>query len=95
MAIAESCDIYFYDLARRLTIDGMHDYLDDYGLGRAHGDRYHSGAPGVLPSTQWKRGAMNQVWYPGETLSAGIGQGYMLATPLQLAGSDLGDGDPR
>jgi penicillin-binding protein 2 len=85
MAIAESCDIYFYDLARRLTIDGMHDYLDDYGLGVRTGIDTTAERPGVLPSTDWKRGAMNQVWYPGETLSAGIGQGYMLATPLQLA----------
>ena len=85
MAIAESCDVYFYDLARRLTIDGMHDYLADYGLGQRTGVDTTAERPGVLPSTAWKRTAMNQPWYPGETLSAGIGQGYMLATPLQLA----------
>ncbi len=85
MAIAESCDVYFYDLARRLTIDGMHDYLKDYGLGQRTGIDTTAERPGVLPSTAWKRRAMNQPWYPGETLSAGIGQGYMLATPVQLA----------
>lgn len=85
MAIAESCDVYFYDLARRLTIDGLHDHLAHYGLGRRTGVDTTAERPGVLPSTAWKRAAMNQPWYPGETLSAGIGQGYMLTTPLQLA----------
>lgn len=85
MALAESCDVYFYDLARRLTVDGIHDFLDHFGLGRRTGIDTTAERPGVLPSTQWKRDAMNQPWYPGETLSVGIGQGYMLATPLQLA----------
>jgi penicillin-binding protein 2 len=85
MAIAESCDVYFYDLARRLTIDGMHDYLAPFGLGTRTGVDTTNERPGVLPSTTWKRDVRGQVWYPGETLSAGIGQGYVLATPLQLA----------
>jgi penicillin-binding protein 2 len=85
MALAESCDVYFYDLARRLTVDGLHDYLDHFGQGRRTGIDTTAERPGVLPSTDWKRSAMNQPWYPGETLSVGIGQGYMLATPLQLA----------
>ncbi len=85
MAIAESCDVYFYDLARRLTIDGMHDFLSPFGLGARTGVDTTNERPGVLPSTRWKREAMAQPWYPGETLSAGIGQGYMLATPMQLA----------
>lgn len=85
MAIAESCDVYFYDLARRLTIDGMHEQLKPYGLGSRTLVDTTSERPGVLPSTRWKREARATVWYPGETLSAGIGQGYMLATPLQLA----------
>ena len=85
MAIAESCDVYFYDLARRLTVDGMADYLDDYGLGQRTGIDTTAERRGVLPSTALKRSALNQPWYPGETLSVGIGQGYMLATPLQLA----------
>ena len=85
MAIAESCDVYFYDLARRLTIDRMYDYLHPYGFGERTGIDTTSERRGVLPSTRWKREALAQTWYPGETISAGIGQGYMLATPMQLA----------
>ena len=85
MAIAESCDVYFYDLARRLTIDRMYEYLHPYGFGERTGIDTTNERPGVLPSTRWKREAMAQAWYPGETLSAGIGQGYMLTTPMQLA----------
>lgn len=85
MALAESCDTYFYDLGRRLTIERMHDYLAPYGLGERTRVDTTNERPGVLPSAQWKRDALGQVWYPGETISASIGQGYMLATPLQLA----------
>ncbi len=85
MAIAESCDVYFYDLARRLTIDRMHDYLAPFGFGSRTGVDTTNERRGVLPSTQWKRAAMGQPWYPGETISAGIGQGYHLTTPMQLA----------
>lgn len=85
MAIAESCDTYFYDLGRRLTIDRIHDYLAPFGLGARTGVDTTNERPGVLPSTEWKRDALNQPWYPGETISASIGQGYMLTTPLQLA----------
>lgn len=85
MAVEESCDVYFYDLARRLTIDGMYEYLHPFGLGERSGIDTTNERRGVLPSTRWKRDHMNQPWYPGETLSAGIGQGYMLATPVQLA----------
>jgi penicillin-binding protein 2 len=85
MAIAQSCDVYFYDLARRLTIDGMAKYLDPFGFGSRTGIDTTSESRGVLPSTHWKRANMAQPWYPGETISAGIGQGYMLASPLQLA----------
>ena len=85
MAIAESCDVYFYDLARRLTIDGMHEYLYPFGFERRTGIDTTNERNGILPSTQWKRGALGVAWYPGETISAGIGQGYMLASPLQLA----------
>ena len=85
MAIAESCDVYFYDLARRLTIDRMAEYLAPYGFGARTGVDTTNERTGVLPSTHWKRAAMGQAWYPGETISAGIGQGYMLTSPLQLA----------
>jgi penicillin-binding protein 2 len=85
MAIAESCDVYFYDLARRLTIDRMHDYMSPFGFGERTGVDTTNERSGVLPSTRWKRDAMGQAWYPGETISAGIGQGYVLTTPMQLA----------
>jgi penicillin-binding protein 2 len=85
MAIAESCDVYFYDLARRLTIDRMAEYLSPFGFGHRTNIDTTNERAGVLPSTRWKREAMGQSWYPGETISAGIGQGYMLASPLQLA----------
>jgi penicillin-binding protein 2 len=85
MAIAESCDVYFYDLARRLTIDRMYELLSPYGFGSRTGVDTTNERSGVLPSTRWKRESMAQPWYPGETISAGIGQGYWLATPLQLA----------
>ena len=85
MAIAESCDTYYYDLAHRMGIDTMADLLTPYGLGQKTGVDTTGEQPGIMPSTEWKRRAMGEVWYPGETISAGIGQGYMLATPLQLA----------
>jgi len=85
MAIEQSCDTYFYDLGRRLTIDRIHDYLAPFGLGSRTGLDTTNERPGVLPSTRWKRDVLNQPWYPGETISASIGQGYMLVTPVQLA----------
>ena len=85
MAIAQSCDVYFYELARRLTIDRMAEYLHPFGFGERTGIDTTNERTGVLPSTHWKRKTLAQPWYPGETISAGIGQGYMLASPLQLA----------
>ena len=85
LAIAESCDTYFYDLAHRAGIDTMAEMLAPFGLGYPTGIDTTAEQPGILPSTQWKRNQRGQPWYPGETISAGIGQGYMLMTPLQLA----------
>ena len=84
-AIVQSCDTYFYDLAFRLGIDHMHDFLDRFNFGRRTGIDITSERPGLDPSRDWKRATYNQPWYPGETLINGIGQGYMLVTPLQLA----------
>ncbi len=84
-AIIESCDVYFYDLARTLGIDRIHEYLSLFNLGRVTGIDLRNESPGLLPSREWKRAQRQQPWYPGETLITGIGQGYMLATPLQLA----------
>ncbi len=86
-AIARSNDTYFYDLANKLGIDRLHDYMTRFGLGtRVSHDMYEESA-GLMPSRAWKREARRQPWYPGETLITGIGQGYMLTTPLQLAQS--------
>ncbi len=84
-AIVESCDVYFYDLSMRLGIDRMHDYLARFGLGKRTGIDIRGELSGLLPSSAWKRRTYRTVWYPGETLIAGIGQGFMLTTPLQLA----------
>lgn len=86
-AIVESCDVYFYDLARTLGIDRMHEYLGRFSIGRATGIDLRNESTGLMPSRDWKRTARRQPWYPGETLITGIGQGYMLVTPLQLAQS--------
>lgn len=84
-AITQSCDVYFYDLAFKLGIDRMHEFMGQFGLGERLGIDSTGEASGLLPSRQWKRRTRSQPWYPGETLIAGIGQGYMLTTPLQLA----------
>lgn len=84
-AVVESCDIYFYDIAHKLTIDRLHDFLSPFGLGKATEIDIPGERLGILPSRTWKRLHRDLPWYPGETLIAGIGQGFMLATPMQLA----------
>ncbi len=86
-AIVESCDIYFYELAMRLGIDRIHQYLTAFGMGARAGLDIPGESAGLIPSRDWKRRALGESWYHGETVIAGIGQGYMLATPLQLAKS--------
>ena len=84
-AIVQSCDVYFYELALALGIDRMHEYLSSFGFGERTGIRLEGESRGLMPSRTWKRSARGQSWFPGETVITGIGQGYMLATPLQLA----------
>jgi len=84
-SIAQSCDVYFYDLANSLGIDQLHGFLDFFGFGHRTGVDVPSESRGLSPSSQWKRSARNQVWYPGETLISGIGQGFNQTTPIQLA----------
>lgn len=84
-AVSQSCDVYFYDLALKLGIDRMHAQLGRFGFGARTGIDLPGEQAGVLPSQAWKRSARKAPWYPGETLIAGIGQGYNTATPLQLA----------
>jgi len=84
-AIMRSNDTYFYDLAHKMGIDRMHDYMTRFGIGqRVSLDMFEETA-GLMPSREWKRARYRQPWYPGETVILGIGQGYMQATPLQLA----------
>jgi penicillin-binding protein 2 len=84
-AIAQSCDVYFYSVAQQLGIDYLHDFLTEFGLGRRTGIDLHNEPTGLVPSKEWKERARDEVWYPGETVITGIGQGYMLTTPIQLA----------
>ena len=88
-AISQSCDVYFYEISRDIGIDRMHYYLDQFGLGKETGLDMVGEADGLVPSRAWKRQAFreraDQVWFPGETVIASIGQGYMLVSPLQLA----------
>jgi len=90
-AIAQSCDVYFYEISvhPKLGIDKMHEYLTRFGLGSQTGIDVLGERPGLVPSREWKRKNFrdrdNQRWYHGETVIASIGQGFMLATPLQLA----------
>jgi penicillin-binding protein 2 len=84
-AIAESCDIYFYDLAYELGIDALHEFLGPFGFGQETGIDLSPERTGVLPSREWKRRNRGEPWYHGETVITGIGQGFTLTTPLQLA----------
>jgi len=84
-AIVQSCDVYFYELAYKLGIDRLHDFGVRFGLGVPTGIDNTNERSGILPSRAWKEEVRNSHWYPGETISVGIGQGFMLATPLQLA----------
>jgi len=84
-AVVESCDIYFYQLAVDMGIDNMHRYMTQFGMGSQAGIDIPGESAGVVPSREWKRQALGEPWYRGETVITGIGQGYFLVTPLQLA----------
>jgi penicillin-binding protein 2 len=91
-AIAESCDVYFYDLAVKLGVDKMHDFLAPFGYGEKTGIDIAGEIPGVLPSKTYKselfRNAKDQTmrgWYPGDSVNMGVGQGFMSVTPMQNA----------
>jgi penicillin-binding protein 2 len=84
-AIVESCDTYFYGLAQDLGIDSIHEFIGQFGLGKKTGIDISGEVSGLLPSRQWKEERFGQRWFVGDTISIGIGQGYNLVTPLQLA----------
>jgi penicillin-binding protein 2 len=84
-AMKHSCDVYFYEVARRLGIDRIADMARRFGLGSATGITLPGEKPGLIPDRAWKQAALGDVWHAGESLVAGIGQGYITTTPLQLA----------
>ncbi len=83
-AVAESCDVYFYQVGQKLGVDRLAKYARLFGLGNETGVEMEHEKPGLVPSTEWKRKRHNEKWHEGETLSVAIGQGYNLVTPLQL-----------
>jgi penicillin-binding protein 2 len=88
-AIARSCDVYFYGLAATIGAEHIADFMTPFGYGQLTGIDISGEKPGLLPSPEWKRKAFkrpqDQIWFPGETVNFGVGQGYLLVTPLQLA----------
>ncbi len=84
-AIVQSCDVFFYDLAHALGVEQLHEFLARFGFGSRTGVDLSGELGGLLPSREWKSRSRREPWYPGETLIMGIGQGYFLVTPLQLA----------
>lgn len=84
-AIMQSCDTFFFMLAHKIGIHHMHDIYARFGLGKPTNTDIAGEVSGLLPSPEWKRRAYNQAWYAGDTLNIGIGQGTLLATPLQMA----------
>jgi penicillin-binding protein 2 len=88
-AIAKSCDVYFYGLASTIGAEHISDFMTPFGYGTLTGIDISGEKPGLLPSPEWKRKAFkrpqDQIWFPGETVNFGVGQGYLLVTPLQLA----------
>jgi len=88
-AISQSCDVFFYEISNDVGIDRMHEYLTQFGLGQKTNIQLTGERVGLIPSTKWKETMFSKRedknWFPGETVIASIGQGYMLATPLQLA----------
>ena len=84
-AIVESCDTYFYQLGAKLGVDRIAKWSRAFGLGEKSGIALDDEKSGIIPDTEWKRKRFRQPWFPGETISVAIGQGYVTVTPLQLA----------
>ncbi|MDC0938020.1 penicillin-binding transpeptidase domain-containing protein, partial [Pelagibacteraceae bacterium] len=82
--IQRSCDVYFYEVARKLGVDRLSETAKKFGLGKKVLSDFVEEKPGVVPNTKWKKKFIGQNWYIGETLHSGIGQGYFLSTPIQL-----------
>jgi penicillin-binding protein 2 len=83
-AIVHSCDVFFYTVGQRMGIDAIASYAAQFGLGRETGLDLPSERGGIVPSSAWKEKVRHEPWWPGETVSASIGQGYVTVTPLQM-----------
>ena len=83
--LTKSCDTYFYNLSMKLGIHRMDDMLSQFGFGKPTGIDMNEELSGLLPSPEWKLATQHAHWYSGDTIISGIGQGFMLTTPLQLA----------
>jgi penicillin-binding protein 2 len=97
LGLVQSCDVYFYEVGRRVGVDAIATYARKLGLGAKTGLGIGQEEPGLIPDSAWKQRRFGQPWYPGETLSVAIGQGYVLATPLQMASliATVGNGGTR
>jgi len=84
-SVAESCDVYFYEIGVEMGVDVMYDYLSRFGFGEDATLDVAGALSGLLPSRDWKRAVRSEPWYPGDSVNMSIGQGFFLATPLQLA----------
>ncbi len=84
-AIKESCDVFFYEISKKIGIDRIAKVAKDFGLGRIYKIPLNNQKLGIVPSKKWKKEKLGESWYPGETLISAIGQGFVLANPLQLA----------
>ncbi len=84
-ALAQSCDVYFYKVGNRMGIETIASYSEQFGLGHKTGIDLPSERSGLVPSSAWKKRVKGEPWYPGETISVSIGQGYMAVTPIQMA----------
>jgi penicillin-binding protein 2 len=84
-ALVQSCDVYFYEVGRRIGVDRLAEFSARFGLGDETGVELLSEKKGLIPSSAWKESFKGEPWFPGETLSVAIGQGYLTVTPLQLA----------
>ena len=84
-AIKQSCDVFFYEISKRLGIDRIATVAKDFGLGQTFDISMANQKKGIIPTKKWKKNKIGESWYAGETLIAGIGQGFVLTNPLQLA----------
>ena len=84
-AIKESCDVFFYEISKKIGIDRIAEVAYDFGLGKVYDIPLENQKIGIVPSKKWKKNNLGESWYPGETLISAIGQGFVLTNPLQLA----------